>query len=315
VHDHEQLKPGSRDYEGHLREEIDHYGRIFDSDEGKARLTQPVPEAWNEVERRAAEIVRASTGETPINHMLARMRTRPGFRVLSLGSGPGGVELSLADQCREAELLCLDVNPNLLELGRRRAEEKRLAVRFEEADLNGVELPANSFDLVFCHASLHHVLELERLAEQIRKTLRRGGELLTVDVITRNGYQMWPETRTVAAPLFRSLPERFRLNHTAYQTARVDDELWESGVEGMECIRSEDILRVLRGVFHESTFVPYFSLSRRFLDTMYGPNYDLARPLDRALLDYVWQLDRDFLEARRLPPETFFGIYRRENRP
>jgi hypothetical protein len=34
-------------------------------------------------------------------------------------------------------------------------------VRFSQADLNTVSLPKREFDLVFCHACLHHVLELE----------------------------------------------------------------------------------------------------------------------------------------------------------
>lgn len=310
VHGDKRLRPGSRDYEEHLREEIDHYAKIFESEEGQARLVQPVPASWSEVETRAAELVRVTTGGTSSGHLLARTRSRPGFRVLSLGSGPGGVELSLAEQCRDAEILCVDVNPGLLALGRRRAEEKELTVRFEEADLNTLELPPDSFDLVYCHASLHHVLELERLVDQIRRALRTGGELLTVDVITRNGYRMWPETRGIVAPLFRTLPERFRLNHTAYGERRVDSEIWDSETGGMECIRSEDILRILRQTLREVVFVPYFSLSRRFLDTMYGPNYDLTRPLDHALLDWIWQLDRHYLETGELRPETFFGIYR-----
>jgi ubiquinone/menaquinone biosynthesis C-methylase UbiE len=307
----DRLRPGTRIYEEHLREEIEHYAEVFESEEGKARLMQPVPASWSEVEKRAAELIRSMTGETLDGHMLARMRSRSGFRVLSLGSGPGGVELSLAEQCRSADILCLDVNPGLLEQGRRRAEEKRLSVRFEEADLNRVELSAEGFDLVLCHASLHHVLELERLVGQIRRTLKPEGELLTVDVITRNGYRMWPETRKVASLLFRALPEQFRLNHTAYGKPRVDMKIWDSEAAGMECIRSEDILRVLRQAFREVAFVPYFSLSRRFLDTMYGPNYDLTRPLDQALLDWIWQLDRHYLETGLLRPETFFGIYRR----
>ena len=63
-------------------------------------------------------------------------------------------------------------------------------MRFSQADLNTVSLPKREFDLVFCHACLHHVLELERLAGQIRNALRPGGELVVVDVITRSGYRM-----------------------------------------------------------------------------------------------------------------------------
>jgi hypothetical protein len=77
----------------------------------------------------------------------------------------------------------------------------------------------------------------------------------------------------------------------------------------MECIRSEDILPVLRGRFSERAFVPYLSFCRRFFNSMYGPNYDLSRPLDRAILDWIWRLDHDAIARGALPPESFFGIY------
>lgn len=187
-----------------------------------------------------------------------------------------------------------------------------ISTRFEVADLNTVVLPPRAFDLVFCHASLHHIIEMERLMEQITRTLRPGGELITVDVVTRNGYRMWPETREVVHALWRTLPERFRLNHTAYPEPRVDNEIWEmdTSVGSMECIRSEDILPVLAQTFTPTAFVPFLSIGRRFLDPMYGPNYDLAAPIDKALFDWIWELDRHYIASGQLHPETFFGIYR-----
>jgi hypothetical protein len=43
---------------------------------------------------------------------------------------------------------------------------------------------------------------------------------------------------------------------------------------------------------------------------MYGPNYDLNLPLDRAIAEWVWELDQLVLAEGRLPPETFFGVFR-----
>ncbi len=56
--------------------------------------------------------------------------------------------------------------------------------------------------------------------EQITRTLRPGGELITVDVVTRNGYRMWPETREVVHALWRTLPERFRLNGVVWRKGK-----------------------------------------------------------------------------------------------
>jgi SAM-dependent methyltransferase len=306
------LRPGTREYDEHMRDEIAHYGRIYQEETARERLMQPVPQAWIEAETRAAALVRQRTGDDLFGHLRARLGDTPRRRMLSLGSGPGGIELQLAEWCPEAFILCMDINPDLLRLGREAAGARGLAVEFAEADLNTVALPDGAFDLVFCHAALHHVIALERLFDEIARALRPGGVFLTVDVVTRNGYQMWPETRAIVGAIWKTLPQRLRLNHTAYPAPLIDDEIWQAdtSADGMECARSEDILPGLDRRFAALHFVPYFSISRRFFDTMYGPNYDLAAPLDRAVFDWIWQMDVYYLATRQLRPETFFGIYR-----
>jgi ubiquinone/menaquinone biosynthesis C-methylase UbiE len=304
-----RIRPGARGYDRHVAEEIEHYTDTFDGD---PRLIEPAPPVWEEVQRRAGELIRAKTGDDLFGHLVRRLTARAGVRLLSLGSGPGGVELALAREAPAARIACMDLNAELLDRGRRQAAGEGLAVEFEAADLNVVALPAGAFDVVFCHASLHHLVELERLFEQIRRALAPGGELIVVEVITRNGYRMWPETKRLVDTIWATLPERYRVNHTAYPGQWVDKRIWESdtSLAGMECARSEEILPLLRKHFREEVFVAYLALCRRFFDTMYGPNYDPLRPLDRAILDWIWQLDCQYLETGRLRGETMFGVYR-----
>ena len=308
---HRYAVPGTDSYRKQIREEINHYTAIFEDETARISLVQAVPPSWNEVEARTTALIRAATGTDMAGNVLARLR-RPDARLLSLGAGAGGIELDFARAVPEAAFVCLDVNPQLLALGRDQACEHGLAVTFAEADLNTATLPAAEFDVVFCHASLHHLIELEHLMAQIARTLRPGGELITVDVITDRGYRMWPETRAIVRDLWHTLPKQYRINHTAYGEPRFDADIWEAdtSASGMECVRSQDILPLLERSFDVTHFVPYHSISRRFFDTMYGPNYDLARPLDRAIFDWIWQLDQHHLAAGRLRPETFFGIYR-----
>ena len=309
---HHHPRPGTGEYDEHVREEIEHYGRIYLEDDARESLMQPVPAAWIEAETRAAALIRQATGNDLLGHILDRLRSTKGARMLSLGSGPGGVELEVARHVPEAATLCMDINPDLLQLGRERAAAEALAVEFAETDLNTVDLPAAAFDVVFCHAALHHVIELERLMQEIVRTLRPGGVLLTVDVVTRNGYLMWPETREIVAAIWQALPARFRVNHTVYDAPLIDDEIWEadSSTAGMECARSEAILPAIAECFEALHYVPYFSLSRRFFDTMYGPSYDLQAPLDKAVFDWIWEMDVHHLATAKLRPETFFGMYR-----
>lgn len=307
-------KPGSVEYDEHIQEEIEHFSKLFAGETARETLFYAVPPSWCEVEVRASNLIRTATGKDMTEHLVERLGNHPDTRMLSLGAGSCGVEITIAQLARSGRITCVDINAELLGLGCQRAGELGLNLTSEQADLNTVELPEKEFDLVFCHAALHHVIELERLTEQIKRTLRPGGALITADVITRNGYLMWPETREVVRQIWKTLPERFRVNHTAYAEPQLDAEIWEvdTSAETMECIRSEDILPILNRSFAVESFVPYFALSRRFFDTMYGPNYDLESPLDKSLLEWIWQLDLHYLSTRTLRPETFFGIYRSE---
>lgn len=302
------------EYRRHVEAEIEHYAGLFEAQKHDpcATLFQPVPPAWIEVEKRAAALISATTGADLNGHVVARLRARSGVGLTSLGSGPAGIELAFARQAPESAITCYDLNPQLLELARARVAAEALNLTCVEADLNHICLPPQSADIVFCHAALHHLIELEHVASEIRRALRAGGELIVVDVITDNGYRMWPETREAVRSIWRTLPARYRINHTAYPSPRLDFEPWESDTSesGMECIRSRDILPVLDGMFTRVAYVPYFALVRRFLDTMYGPNYDLSEPADLALLDWLWQLDLHHLGSGGLRPETFFAIYR-----
>ena len=310
---HHHPIPGTAEYDEHVREEIEHYGRVYQDDQALKHLMQPVPAAWTEVEVRSADLIRRLTGNDLVGHVAQRLRDRAGAaRMLSLGSGPGGVEIVIAQNAREAAIVCMDINPDLLELGRQRAGDMALNLEFVEADLNTVELPRGAFDVVFCHAALHHVIELEWLMDQVARALRPGGVFITTDVVTRNGYLMWPETREIVLAIWKLLPARHRLNHIAYAAPLIDDEIWEAdtSLSGMECARSEHILPAINDRFATEHFVPYLSICRRFFDTMYGPNYDLTAPLDKSIFDWIWEMDRHYLATKRLRPENFFGIYR-----
>jgi ubiquinone/menaquinone biosynthesis C-methylase UbiE len=230
--------------------------------------------------------------------------------MLSLGCGAGGVEMVIAQNAPHAEYVCLDINGDLFERACEQAREQGLRFEFRTTDLNRGSY-GGPFDLVMCHASLHHLVELEHVMGGIERCLAPDGQLLVIDVNTPNGFRMADPTRKAASVVFAALPERFRWNHTAYRSKWLDEKLYQPAamMEGMECQRSADVLPLLRKHFAELSFVPYFGLCRRFFDTMYGPNYDLSRPLDRAIVEWIWELDCESVDCGALPPESFLGVY------
>jgi ubiquinone/menaquinone biosynthesis C-methylase UbiE len=74
--------------------------------------------------------------------------------MLSAGSGPGGVELAFAREAPAAHITCVDVNPELLRRGQQQAAAEGLTVRFEQADLNTISLPARQYDIIFPNPSV-----------------------------------------------------------------------------------------------------------------------------------------------------------------
>jgi SAM-dependent methyltransferase len=91
-----------------------------------------------------------------------------GGRALDLASGSGRNALFLAE--RGFAVLAIDVSAAALEQGRRRAEEKHLVIEWQQADLEKVQLPEASFNLVVNFNYLQR-----SLFPQIKSALTVGG--------------------------------------------------------------------------------------------------------------------------------------------
>ena len=272
----------------------------------------PGASAWSVAEDRATRLIERRTGRTLADHIQAAMRVRPGTQMLAIGAGAGIAAVEQLRYAPDAALVCVDSNDEWLQPGRLRTRELAVNARFAALDLDTLELERRAFDVIFCHATLYRVIELERMADQILRGLRPGGSFIIVDVVTCDGHAMREATREIAQAIWKTLPAKFRLNHTAHGVPLIDDVIWQPKPipSGARVAHPLDILPAIERRFSTERFVPYFSLSRRFFDSMYGPNYDMAAPLDRAIFDWIWQLDLHYSATKRLDPETFFGIYR-----
>ena len=80
------------------------------------------------------------------------------------------------------------------------------------ADLNFLELSDNTFDLVVAQTSLHHVLFLERVAEQVWRSLKNDGYLWIHDFIGETQGQYDAKRLSIMNQLLAILPEKFRKN-------------------------------------------------------------------------------------------------------
>jgi SAM-dependent methyltransferase len=99
-------------------------------------------------------------------------------RVLDAGAGTGALALALAPLVRE--VVAVDVVPELLAEGRRRAQQFP-KVTFLEGDVTRLDFPPGSFDLGGTLRTLHHVPRPELVVAELARVTRLGGTVLIVD--------------------------------------------------------------------------------------------------------------------------------------
>ena len=131
---------------------------------------------------------------------IARIVAR-GKNVLALGCGEGKLAMELAQ--RGVNVTAIDVSPERIQRASETARASGFGsqITFLVDDLNTASFPSEAFDCVVAHDALHHILNIDRLCEEVRKTLKPGYSFLVMDFVG-----MGPIRKTLAALLFAVLP-------------------------------------------------------------------------------------------------------------
>ncbi|GAA4823850.1 hypothetical protein GCM10011365_22900 [Marinicella pacifica] len=229
------------------------------------------------------------------------------MRILSIGSGNCDTEVRLAKTLRKEGfhdfiIDCMDINQTMFARGLKLAEEEGVTnhLRFLKADFNSWE-SQQSYGLIIANQSLHHVVKLEHLFAEIKKSLPPEGYFITSDIIGRNGHQRWPEAVKVLKKIWQQMPPRYRYNHqlNKEQKKYVNHDCSSDSFEG---IRAQDVLPLLIKNFHFETFIPFANLILIFIDRGLGPNFDVNNPEDIAFIDRIHQLDEELMLAGTIQP-------------
>jgi SAM-dependent methyltransferase len=169
---------------------------------------------------------------------------------LTLGCGAGRLERALIQEGVCRSLHGIDISEKAITAAREIAKEQKLPLTYEVADLNSVELPEKTFDLVAAQTSLHHVLFLERVAEQVWRSLKNDAYLWIHDFIGETQWQYDPRRLSITNQILAILPEKFRKNKI---NNRITTEIRrpEPGklCSPFESIRSSEIIPVFQRWF------------------------------------------------------------------
>jgi len=100
-----------------------------------------------------------------------------GGRALDLASGTGDIAFALA--ARGWRVAALDLTHRMLQLARAKAGSP--AVTFVTGDMMALPFPSSAFDLVSTGYGIRNVPRIEPALAEIRRVLRPGGVLLSLD--------------------------------------------------------------------------------------------------------------------------------------
>jgi ubiquinone/menaquinone biosynthesis C-methylase UbiE len=133
-----------------------------------------VAPAWAE----HAEYADARGAEVALR-MLSATAPAPGERVLELACGPGGLGLAAAALVGPGgEVVLSDVAPGMTAIAAARAEALGLGnVCARDLDLERIDEPDQSYDVVLCREGLMFAPDPARAAREIERVLRPGGRV------------------------------------------------------------------------------------------------------------------------------------------
>ena len=240
---------------------------------------------------------------------------RHGPPVLELGCGEGSLAITLAK--RGLSVTALDLSEARLARARQEAEIAGVAdrIEFRAADLNHVELPPDTYSCAVAHDSLHHILSLDQLLNQVSNTLKKDGAFLVMDYIGMGRLR-----KLLAAGLFAVLPtvqpysEKWRLRRRL-RGFLASEEAKRAALDGdatllhpdspFEEIAQKSILTTIRKHFsvqQELSFLPFWFYLAPKIRVPQGIRYPFARFL-KAMDDGLRHLGITgaycFIDARK----------------
>jgi len=129
--------------------------------------------------------------DTWTEHVLTRAVTdldrliedrRAGYPVaVDVGCGFGRSFRLLKERFGAQRLIGIDIEAKALGRSARQAERDGLEVELVHASSSDLPLPSESADVVFCHQTLHHLVEQENALREFHRILKPGGLLLLAE--------------------------------------------------------------------------------------------------------------------------------------
>jgi SAM-dependent methyltransferase len=236
-------------------------------------------------------------------------------RALEIGAGTGYFTLNMLRAGLIGEATCSDISPGMLSALRANAERVGLEVKTKPADAEQLPFADASFDLVFGHAVLHHIPDLERAFGEFARVLAPGGTIVFAGEPSRYGDRLAGVPKRAAG----ALAPLWRRAIGARPAPPAEGGAPEAALEGFVDVHAfapAELTRAAQSagmtdvhVRGEELLANWFGWTNRTLEASADP-----RDVPWGWRQYAYRgylllqgLDRGLLEGR-LPPAVFYNL-------
>lgn len=240
------------------------------------------------------------------------LKGRSGLNLLSLGCGTCSHEMIFARHHCFQLVKCVDFSDKTLGVAEDQANALGLTnMLFECADVNGIQIPPSTYDVVLFHSSLHHFRNIPDLLQKVKGVLRSGGVLILNEYVGPNRLQITKgQLKAINEVLRTCIPREYKRR---FLTNIYKEKVWGSGLIRMfvtdpsEAVESEGIEPAINAYFNvieekrqggDLLMWVFKDISHNFLQDNDETN---------RVLDNVFRFEDDFLS--RNDASFVFGIY------
>jgi ubiquinone/menaquinone biosynthesis C-methylase UbiE len=199
------------------------------------------------------------TGQEQVRQKLVKAlggEKRANFpEALEIGSGTGYFSLNLVQLGVIEKLTATDISPGMLSQLSATAEALGLEVKTVRTEAEVLPFADESFDLVFGHAVLHHIPDLDKAFAEFRRVLRPGGAIAFAGEPSRYGDRLAALPKRAglfAAPAWR---RAVRAQPRAIAEAEQSDGHALEGEVDVHAFAPADLRRLLRDAGFENRHV------------------------------------------------------------
>ncbi len=266
---------------------------------------------WTELEAVQRRINRRVSGDPlvdPYQYVLARYFAGrlPLERALTLGCGTGELERGLVQYGFCSRHDAFDIAEESILKARDAARRAGLEhLRYEVADVNRIELPAQTYDCVWGVHSIHHLAALEHVFGQVRRALKPGVYFVLNEFVGPTRFQWTDRQLEVINGLLRTLPAHLRVRCGTAQTLK--SEVTRPTIAEMkridpsEAIRSAEIRPLFPRYFEVVEVKGYGGTVLHMLLHEIAGNFQNADPATSAILEAICDLEEALVALGDLP--------------